>query len=144
MSEYAATRPAGMARTRASTSNSSIGAVTLVFAAVGRDADPPAFTLDSRAEGDRTIVSVAGEVDLATAEQMAAGVRDALAAGAVTLDLSAVVFMDSAGVRALNTALRDAAHAGSELTVRQNLQPAVVQVLELTGMLGLLRLEAPR
>ncbi len=106
------------------------------------DADRPLFSLAATADGDgRTTVSAAGELDLAAAEPFATAVRDALAAGAVVIDLSQVTFMDSAGVRALNTALRESAQHGRELRVGAQLQPAVVQVLELTGMLGLLPLD---
>jgi hypothetical protein len=53
--------------------------------------------------------------------------------------------MDSSGVRALDTALRDAAARERELRVADGLQPGVSQVLEMTGMLDQLpRVEAER
>lgn len=104
-------------------------------------ADLPTFSLSATVDADgRTTVSVAGEVDIATAEELTAAVRSGLATGGVVIDLGAVTFMDSAGVRALNTALRDAAESGRELRVADGLQPGVVQVLEMTGMLALLPL----
>ena len=89
----------------------------------------------------RTTVSAAGELDLATADEFLRAVRSALAAGAVIIDLREVTFMDSAGVRALNTALRESEESGRELRVAERMHPSVVQVLELTGMLGLLPME---
>ncbi len=117
--------------------------LALLLARVDPDhADPPVFSLDvtSDAEG-WTTVSVAGELDLATAGGLSDAVRRGFETGGVTLDLRDVTFMDSSGVRALNTALREAAEHGRELRVTEGLHPSVVQVLELTGMLGLLPLE---
>jgi anti-anti-sigma factor len=89
----------------------------------------------------RTTISVAGELDLAHADAFAAAVRDGLAAGPVLVDLGAVTYMDSAGVRALNTALTESAQHGHELRVGAELQRGVAQILEMTGMLGLLLVE---
>jgi anti-anti-sigma factor len=61
----------------------------------------------------------------------------------VFVDLSAVTFLDSAGVRVLNTLARDASDAGSELRLGSDLRPNVVQVLELTGMMAVLPMEDP-
>jgi len=97
-----------------------------------------------RADGQGFVVDVDLELDLATAAQFTTTVRAALAEGAVRIDLAEVSFMDSAGVRALNTALREAAEKGHELLVSERMQPAVVQILDLTGMLGLLPLEGGR
>jgi anti-sigma B factor antagonist len=119
----------------------------LAFATVGSQDrfHPPVFSLEVTADEDgRSTVSVGGELDLATAEQFTATVRSALADGAVRIDLAEVSFMDSAGVRALNTALREAAENSHELLVSPRMQPAVVQILDLTGMLGLLPVEGGR
>jgi anti-sigma B factor antagonist len=103
------------------------------------EADQPLFSLAVSADGDgRTTVAASGELDLTAADGFAAAVGEALAAGAVLIDLSAVTFMDSAGVRALNTALRESARRGRELKVGAHMQKPVVQVLEMTGMMGLL------
>ena len=105
-------------------------------------ADLPIFALDVGAADDgRTTVSVTGELDIATADEFSRAVRSGLGTGAVTIDLRDVTFMDSAGVRALNTALRESAENGRELRVAKAMHPSVVQVLEMTGMLGLLQLE---
>ena len=118
----------------------------LVFAAVGSDRpDPPSFSLHVTAGDDGcTTVSVAGELDLATADEFSRAVRGALATSAVVIDLREVRFMDSAGVRALNTALRESAENDRELRVSAEMHPSVVQVLEMTGMLGLLPVEHRR
>lgn len=103
--------------------------------------DPPNFAIDAAARADGiTTIRVSGELDLATAGELAAALSAALAAGDVVLDLSAVSFMDSAGVRSLNSALRETAEQGRRLTVRPDMQPIVSQVLELTGMMQLLQI----
>jgi anti-anti-sigma factor len=103
---------------------------------------PPVFSLEASAGADgRTTVSVSGELDLANAAAFGAAVGDALATGPVLVDLNELSFMDSAGVRALNVALQQAAASGQEMRVGRKMQPNVAQVLELTGMMSLLRIE---
>ena len=101
---------------------------------------PPDLEIAAAQADGRTTVSVRGDVDLANADRLGRAVTEALADGDVALDLSGVSFMDSAGIRVLNTALRDAAERGRTLTVGAEMQPIVVQVLELTGMMQLLTL----
>jgi anti-sigma B factor antagonist len=113
---------------------------------VGRDgAHPPGFSLDVAPDGGgATTVVVAGELDLATADSFTDAIRTGLDQGPVVIDLAGLTFMDSAGVRALNAVLRAAADRNGELRVRREMQANVVQVLELTGMMGLLPLQDRR
>jgi len=104
--------------------------------------EPPPFSLDVGSDGDgRTTLTVSGELDIASADAFTSAVAGRLAAGAVLLDLRQLTFMDSTGVRALNTALRVASEHGHDLRVAAGMQPSVAQILELTGMIGLLSLE---
>jgi anti-anti-sigma factor len=89
--------------------------------------------------GERTVAAV-GEIDLATADAFAAGVRDHLVRGAVLLDLREVSFMDSSGVRVLDALMRDVEREGWSLGVRPEMQDNVRMVLEMTGMLNVLPL----
>ena len=108
-------------------------------------ADPPAFSLDATVGEDGiTTVSVAGELDLATADEFSRAVRSGLTAGPVLIDLRKVTFMDSSGVRALNTAMHESADRDRELRVSGRMHPSVVQVLEMTGMLELLPMDNGR
>ena len=92
-----------------------------------------------RADGStRTVVRVTGEVDLATADQLDATLRAELATAPLRLDLGGVSFMDSSGIRLLDALLRDCEREGWELSIEAEMTPAVVQVLELTGMLEVL------
>jgi anti-sigma B factor antagonist len=90
--------------------------------------------IDSSTRADRTAVAITGEIDLATADAMGDAVREHLGTGPVLLDLSGVEFMDSSGVRVLDTLLREVDDEGWDLLVVPTLTPAVTQVLELTGM----------
>ena len=97
----------------------------------------PTFSVDvvPAAAGGRTRVVVAGEVDIATADELGRAARDALAAGPVLLDLSAVTFLDSSGIRLLNGLLEDREQRDADLLIDPRLQDSVAQVLRLTGML---------
>lgn len=63
----------------------------------------PAMTVRRRLVGHRTVLAVTGEVDLATAPELASAVDTALASGAqeLWLDLSGAAFMDSSGLHLL-------------------------------------------
>jgi len=91
--------------------------------------------------GAERVVSAVGEIDLATADAFAAALREHLAAGPVVLDLRGLSFMDSSGVRALDTLLRDVEREGWRLAVRPEMQDAVKMVLEMTGMLKALPMQ---
>lgn len=106
--------------------------------------DGPGFSIevDAPGGGGRATVSVRGDVDIATSPELARVARERLAQGPVLLDLRRVVFMDSSGVRALNALVEAASGQGVELRICDELSDPVTQVLELTGMMGVLPLEA--
>ena len=101
------------------------------------DAD---FSLEVRegAHGDAVVVAVTGALDLTTADDLDRGVRAQLARGPVRLDLRAVSFMDSSGLRALDALARDSRAGGNRLEIDATLSDSVAQILELTGMMGIL------
>jgi anti-anti-sigma factor len=100
---------------------------------------PPEFSVTTERLGERALVVAAGEVDLHTVGDLEAAVRAELEQRPVVLDLSAVSFMDSSGVRLLDALMRD----GAFLTIRRTLQPAVRQVLDMTRMTSVLEFEQP-
>ncbi|GGQ80448.1 STAS domain-containing protein [Couchioplanes azureus] len=66
--------------------------------------------------GDAAVVRLAGEIDLANAPELTREiVRHTGRAGAVLIDLTAVSFLDSAGVRLLDTVVGDMDHAGTPI-----------------------------
>jgi anti-sigma B factor antagonist len=94
---------------------------------------------DSREDG-RVVVALQGQVDLATAPQLAQAVAGAAkqGSGAVVVDLTDVDFLDSAGVRALVESAQAAATAGVAVTVT-GASGWVARVLEITGVAEFLR-----
>src|SRR6476469_1601093 len=103
--------------------------------------DPPFFALDVRPGPGRTLLAAAGEVDLATAGELATALREQLAEGPVLLDLRGLTFMDSSGVRALDAVLGDCRREGWDLRVCREIHEHVRQVFEMTGLLAALPFE---
>jgi anti-sigma B factor antagonist len=64
---------------------------------------PGELRLEDHADGDRHRLTLAGELDLANAEELVSAVREICAAGAteLLLDLRQLAFMDSTGLRAI-------------------------------------------
>lgn len=89
------------------------------------------FQIQTAEEGEgRTRISVHGELDIATADELERELRAAVSCGDVVLDLRAVSFMDSSGLRALLVASREAREAGRRLLVL----PGSGQVLRVIEM----------
>jgi anti-anti-sigma factor len=89
----------------------------------------------------RTVLHVSGEIDLGNARALGDQVREHLADAPVFLDLRGVSFMDSSGVRMLDTLAGQAQEAGWTLRVGTELSDQVRRVLEMTGMMGALPME---
>jgi anti-sigma B factor antagonist len=79
------------------------------------------------------LLAVVGEVDLATSLVLEKAVEEQLEPGAaLILDMTAVTFLDSFGIRILLGRAKAAAALGARLTVIPS--DAVARVFELTGM----------
>jgi len=98
-------------------------------------APDPSLGLEVLRAAGRTVVRVTGELDLATADRFRRAVAEALAGGPAVIDLAALEFIDSSGVRALDGVLRDADRDGAPLRVSAPVHENVAQVLDLVGML---------
>ena len=96
----------------------------------------PQLTLTVRPNGQDVVLSVGGEVDLATAPQLHAKLVDLLDVGeasSVVVDLTPVGFMDSTGLTVLLAARQRArAHGRSVQLVCP--EGAVLRVIRLTGV----------
>jgi anti-sigma B factor antagonist len=94
---------------------------------------------DSRGDG-QVVIALQGQVDLATAPQLADAVAGATRQGAetVVVDLTDVDFLDSAGVRALVESAQAAAATGVTVSVT-GASGWVARVLEITGVAEFLR-----
>lgn len=87
-------------------------------------------------DGLNVTIAVTGRVDTTTAPEFEAGLKLA-GTEALTLDLSGVPYMSSAGLRCLLTAQKTMLAGGGSMTIT-GVQSAVMEVLELTGFSNIL------
>ncbi len=93
-------------------------------------------TVAKAAHAGGRVVTVMGDLDLASADTLVATVRDLLSDGAavdVTVDLSGANFLDSSGVRALLLAYQAVAEQGGSLRV-SGARGIVADVLRITAI----------
>ena len=84
----------------------------------------------------RGTVELDGEIDAATVGVMKEKVGEAITAnpgGRVTLDMANVTFLDSTGLGALVSALRQARDGGGDIAIT-NVAPNVRKVFDITGL----------
>lgn len=94
------------------------------------------FTYEVDRDTTHVTVHLAGEIDLAAAPRVESAIEEALAGEdgtEITIDLAAVTFLDSTGLRVLVTAHARCAGEGRNLTL-VNPSPAVSRILEITGL----------
>jgi anti-sigma B factor antagonist len=104
---------------------------------VEREPDP--FEVEVRRDRRRVVVVPHGEVDIATADQLASEIDDLVGRGfdTVVLDLRATSFLDSSGLHLL---LRQSARTDARVTLIDG-APAVRRAIDLAGIRELLRFE---
>ena len=96
------------------------------------------LVLHVRADGAGEVtVEVSGEIDMSNVPGLEAFLREHTDAD-LTVDLSGVSFLDSAGISTLVAARQAAADAGHRLRIRGE-RDNVRRVLEIAGVLDLLR-----
>jgi anti-anti-sigma factor len=106
------------------------------------DGETPAGFFTEVRDGSGVVVSVAGDLDLATAPALARRLTELLALplDSLTIELAGVEFMDSSGLKVLNQAREGAGEQSVPLTLAS--VPRCVQVvLEATNMDGLFRFQ---
>ncbi len=93
---------------------------------------PTLLAIDRLDAADGTTIRLSGELDLSSAGQLEAAIGDAQASshGPITLDLSALTFMESSGLAVLARARR----AGRPV-ILAHLRDQARRLLELAGML---------
>ncbi|MEX1104770.1 MAG: STAS domain-containing protein [Ilumatobacteraceae bacterium] len=84
------------------------------------------------AQADDGVVIAVGEIDMVAGPQLEALVLPLERPGAVVIDLSAVTFLDSSGLRTLLKIARAAGERGDEVVLRSP-SAEVDRLLELTG-----------
>jgi anti-sigma B factor antagonist len=95
---------------------------------------PPAFTVTEERHGAATVVRVAGEVDVAASGTLRARI-DAAAGGPLVVDLGAVTFVDSSGLRELLRAGIECERLGGRLVLAA-VPPVLDRLMDLTGTAG--------
>jgi|tagenome__1003787_1003787.scaffolds.fasta_scaffold20646955_2 anti-sigma B factor antagonist len=91
------------------------------------------FTVDVRREGEHARVALTGELDIATVPRLAQVMREHDEAATVLLDLSALRFLDTSGLRAVIEEDQRATADGRRLQIVRG--PAAVQrVFALAGV----------
>jgi anti-anti-sigma factor len=133
----------------------SVDAVLTVRDAAGRDGgsdvavmtiervpelEPLQLELSCRSDGDgNQIVSVAGELDIATADQAYIYISDVIDAwpssssAPVSVDLSGLTFCDASGLGALARIARHARRAGRQLRLTAA-RPSLLKIMRITGL----------
>ena len=96
----------------------------------------PELSVTHTRDGDRLVVRLSGELELATKATLRTAIAGALTdqVRQIMVDASGLTFCDSTGVSTLVNLCRTADVAGRQLWVA-NLQPRVRRVLEITGMM---------
>jgi anti-sigma B factor antagonist len=96
----------------------------------------PGFRVDVDVSDGSRLITVFGEVDMASAPAVGQALQEAevSAATSVVLDLSGVTFLDSAGIRVLLEAVLASRAGMNKLSVRRDYQPQVDRVLGIAGV----------
>jgi anti-sigma B factor antagonist len=101
------------------------------------------MSLASRREGDRIVIVVAGEIDMATVADLNHAARNALAGpdvAEVGIDLSMVTFVDSTGLGAL-AEINAAAAAQNKMLILLRPGTQVRKLLRMTNVESILTIE---
>jgi anti-anti-sigma factor len=105
---------------------------------------PESFSCETRRDGDTVWVRPTGELDLDTASRLDQELAAARASGAerIVLDMRALTFMDSTGLRLVIRWDTDAGEQGFQFAIVPG--PEVVQrVFRLTGMADVIPVAVP-
>ena len=93
------------------------------------------FQIEQRAGSTPPLVTVRGEIDVATAPQLRECLHNVIAQGegSIVLDLLGVTFLDSTALGVLVGALKRCRESGGELYVVVA-DPRIVKIFEITGL----------
>ena len=93
------------------------------------------FQIEEHSSGDTPVISVSGEIDVATAPQLRECLHQVVAAGnaTVVVDLLGVSFLDSTALGVLVGALKRCREQGGDLHV-VIADPRILKIFEITGL----------
>jgi anti-sigma B factor antagonist len=99
------------------------------------------FRIEERLDGALPVITVIGEIDVATAPQLRESLHGVITAGraSVALDLLAVTFIDSTALGVLVGGLKRCRELGGELHVVVA-DPRIRKIFEITGLDKVFRL----
>ena len=94
------------------------------------------FQIEERSEGGATIVTVSGEIDVATAPQLQESLHGLIAQGrsSLVIDLLAVTFLDSTALGVLVGALKRCREQGGDLQLVMA-DARIMKIFEITGLI---------
>ena len=101
-----------------------------------RGVEPVQLELSCRtAEDGSQVISVTGELDIATADQAYTYITDVIDCwpAPVSVDLAGLTFCDASGLGALARVARHARQAGQQLTLT-SARPSLVKIMRITGL----------
>jgi len=98
------------------------------------------FDIEQTDENGRYRLAVSGELDLATAPELGAAIETLCKAGAlcIVIDLQAVKFIDSSGLREIMVAKDECASHRAEFLVVPPKHPAPRKLFEVAGVADLI------
>jgi anti-anti-sigma factor len=101
---------------------------------------PPSLRIaEVEAPDGGVLLALSGELDIAAADPLRECLARLQAAGLpVTVDLSAVDFMDSSGLSVLIEALKNSRRDGDRLTVGREISRQVARLLDVAGVAAVL------
>ena len=99
---------------------------------------------DEQARGTVGVLGVAGEIDMASADEFRDRLLECLQrSDSVEVDLGGVTFIDSSGLAALVRLRTEAEILGKDVAL-VSVSTSTARILELTGLQGLFDAELPR
>ena len=100
------------------------------------DAEDVSFTVEVAQEPGGVRLTPRGELDIATQAELRAALEQHVGAPAITLDLSALRFLDTSGLRLILETAESARRDGHDFSVVRG-SPAVQRLFELAGVADL-------
>ena len=97
------------------------------------DPDEIEFRVELGGGADGTVVTPHGELDMATQADLRAALEQQAATGAVTLDLSGLLFLDTSGLRLILETAEAANRDGFSFRVLPG-SPSVQRLFEISGV----------
>jgi anti-sigma B factor antagonist len=110
--------------------------VAVITAERAEGLEPAQLRLSCRTDADGyQVVSVTGELDIATAEQAYAYISEVIDGrpAPVSVDLSGLTFCDASGLGVLARIARHAQQAGRQLRLT-SVRPSVLKIMRITGL----------